>query len=467
MRLLLLLSALTCIPSWAQIPLTLGPVSNLEMEKLSNGAVDLTISGANPHAWTSVVPDSFDPGKHTILTFDYFSPSGISAFSVRYRQNDDSMVLAATQPLPLAETWQPAVFDLSDASPALTPPHERSRFHFALKYKPRTGLQIRNIHLREPSKKELLALRNREKNRERKEADAQAILNYFRAEHAGHIDQVLVGKERILISGSHPGPARLRELRPPHPSHVTGLKEGLLGQEISEDFRIEVPRFVPPHDRDRAFSRWRLESVDGEIASTARWGTIEKSVARNLPKLTSAHQKGLGGIPLIASPDHEIFDLGISHATVNFVVDALLSDRKRPGNETILFEGKPYYLNRKFLQQRELTVSNLCQQGVLVTAILLVGNSESSTLTHPEAEARGTFAMPNLKTEAGADLYRAALHVIANHFHQKGKRIINWVIHNEVDQAGTWTNMGDQPLARYLETYHRSARLVYQTMRLR
>src|SRR5690606_28993610 len=36
-----------------------------------------------------------------------------------------------------------------------------------------------------------------------------------------------------------------------------------------------------------------------------------------------------------------------------------------------------------------------------------------------------------------------------------------------IDQAGVWTNMGEQPLPRYLETYMRSARLVYHTARLR
>ena len=88
-------------------------------------------------------------------------------------------------------------------------------------------------------------------------------------------------------------------------------------------------------------------------------------------------------------------------------------------------------------------------------------------MTHPEAEPRGTFAMPNLASEQGAKLYRAALDFLTNRYATKERRITNWVIHNEVDQAGTWTNMGDQPLGRYLETYMRSARLVYHAARLR
>jgi hypothetical protein len=44
--------------------------------------------------------------------------------------------------------------------------------------------------------------------------------------------------------------------------------------------------------------------------------------------------------------------------------------------------------------------------------------------------------------------------------------VSNWILHNEIDQAATWTNMGAQPLARYLETYARSARLTHHTARL-
>lgn len=464
---ILFLTLLICSSSvLAEIPLQMGPVSQLEMKKLPNGAVDLSITGVNPHFWTSVVPESFDPEKDTILTFDYFSPSGISAFSVRYRQNDESMVLAATSPIPLAETWQPIAFDLSEAEPALTPPDDKSRFHFALKYKPNTGLQIRNIRLREPNEKERIAVQERERIAAEKEADARAVLEYFRSDYPGQIDEVVVGKENITVRGFHEGLIELRELREVHPSHVTDVPEATIRKGLIGNFEIEIPRFAAPNKRDRAFSRWRLETAGGEIASLARWGTIGEGVAKDLPELKSNHQKGLGGIPLITSPDHEIFELGIGHATVNFVVDALLSDKPRPGNEKIMFEGRPYYMNRKFLREREMTVSNLCSQNVIVTAILLVGNHGNSIMAHPEAEARGTYAMPNLKNGEGADLYRAALHVIGNHFNQPEKRIVNWVIHNEVDQAGTWTNMGEQPLARYLETYHRSARLVYQTMRL-
>ena len=450
-----------------EIPLSLGPFGKFDVERKPDGVVYLQVNGPGAHFWSSVIPGKFDPETSTILEFEYFSPSGIKSLSVRYRQPGGEMLLADSQPVPLAESWQPIAFDLSKAEVPLEKPDDQSRFHFSLKYKPDTALQIRNLRLRPPTEAEKMKSEERERIVAEKEADAAAILAYFRGDFGGRIDKVTVKKEAIVVKGFHPEPVQLRELRPPHPSHVQSLPEGPVRKNLSGDFEITLPRFAAPDRRDRLHSRWRLETEDGEISSEARWGEIDTGLAKKLPKLEAESQKGLGGIPRITSDDHEIFELGIRHATVNIVLNALLSDRPRQGFDKITFEGVPFYLNRRFLQQHETTVRHLCEQGILVSAILLVGNQEDSSLTHPEAEPRGTFAMPNLKTERGTQYYRAALQVLGNHFTQPGKRFVNWIIHNEIDQAGTWTNMGDQPMARYLETYHRSARLVYQTMRVR
>lgn len=451
----------------SEITLSIGPAGNFEVERLPSGVVDLEVAGPGAHFWSSVVTADFEPGTHSILEFECFSPSGIKSLSVRYRQPGGEMILAASQPVPLAESWQPVSFDLSSSKIPLRSPDEKSRFHFALKHQPGAAFQIRNLRLREPNEEERMKGEEHERIAAQRELDAKEILAYYRGEYASRIHEVLVGKETVLIRGYQEGEGLLRELRSVHPSHAHSIPEEPVRKDLSGEFEVTVPRFVSAQRRDRLHSRWRLETADGGIASVARWGRVETGVAKNLPKLEAKSQKGLGGIPLITSDEHEIFELGIKHATINVVLNALLSDRPRPGMEKIVFEGTSYFLNRRFLQQREATVRHLCNQGIIVTAILLIGNQAESALTHPEAEPRGIFAMPNLKTEDGAKYYRAALYVLGNHFTQPGKRIANWVIHNEIDQGGTWTNMGDQPMARYLETYHRSARLVYQAMRVR
>ena len=71
--------------------------------------------------------------------------------------------------------------------------------------------------------------------------------------------------------------------------------------------------------------------------------------------------------------------------------------------------------------------------------------------------------MPNLMNDVSAHHYRAMMQFLTERYSEPNLRIANWVMHNEVDQAVTWTNMGDQSLARHLESYHRSSRIVYHT----
>ncbi len=193
---------------------------------------------------------------------------------------------------------------------------------------------------------------------------------------------------------------------------------------------------------------------------------LPDGVSKKLGRIANTSQKGLGGIPEIADPDHEIFELGLSHATINVVLNALISDRPRPNFEKVLFEGEAV-LSEPWFFCRDGSAPFSCsgKNGITVTGILLVSNQRNSPMVHPESESRGKFVMPNLREPRGTAQYLTALRVLGNHFTQPGYRISNWVVHNEFDQAGTWTNMGDQPVDRYLESYSRSARLIYSTMR--
>ena len=464
---LALLSSWPLIGFANPIPLPLGPFRGVEQKRLENGEREIQVTGPAPHFWSAPVPEAFDPDVHTVLAFEYFSTTGVKGVSIRFQLPDATMSFAATADIPLSETWQPFAIDLSGASPALTRGKAKQRFHFALRHQPGSEIRLRKVVLRSPTAEEIRVREGQEEARRKKETDAAAIRSYLASQQDSEIREIVVGKEVVTIVGRASEPALLRELRPVHASHQV-IPDPPIARELSGDFRIEVPRFLPPHQRDRALSRWRLERAEGGSLSASRWADrVESDVTRKLERLESASQKGLGGLPDLASPDHEIFELGIHHGTINVVLNALLSNKPRKGWEKLTIEGKPYWLNRNFLDRRMKTVRQLREQGIIVSAILLVANQSESALVHPEAESRGKFAMPNLRTPQGAGYYRAILHVLANHFTMPATRVSNWIVHNEIDQAGTWTNMGDQPQEVYLETYHRSARLVYHTMRLR
>lgn len=450
----------------AEVPLGLGPFRGVEVKPVGEGIRELTVTEPSAHFWSAPVPLDFDPDTHTVLSFEYFSPSGLRSLSLKYRQTDGSMTQSDAKELPLAETWQPFAFDISQGNPAPPKGDPKMRFHFAMNGKMGDSLQIRKVRVRKPTEEESRLKATAVAREKAKSDDADAYLQYLRDWYPNEITSVVIEEEWIRIKGKTEEAVSLVELRVNDASHLASSKAPLaLG--LKGGFETLVKRISPDGKVDRALSRFRLDKPNGQPASLCRWADkVAPDIARELPELKATHQKGLGGMPHIGAPDHEIFDLGISHATINVVLDSFVSDQKRPGLTPFPFEGETYFINSKFLAGKVNTVKRLREKDILVTCILLVGNRKGETLTHPEAETRGTFAMPDLVTEKGAQLYRAAIHYLADTFSTPGQRVSNWVIHNEIDQAGTWTNMGDQPLARYLETYMRSMRTVYETTRL-
>lgn len=462
--------------AWAEVPLVFGPHRDLTAAHRPEGVIELTLGAGNPHFWTGVVPGSFDAAKHHVFELEYFAPTGWDSAVLRFRTEQGEMVVAQMQAVPLAETWQPLAFDLSHVRETPGAGRPDMRFHLTLQGKPDTVLQIRNMRVRPFTPEEQVGHDQRERILAERKADAESILEELRAEWPATIDTVHLGANEITLIGRTATPAALHGFGPEYASHRAPKDDPVLTEIPPGEFRRHVPRIDAASGRDRAVWRWRLIDSNGRWISAARWPTVEgPAVGRKLPPLEADHPKGLGGIPLIDRPDHEIFELGIRHATINIVLNALLRDSPAPGCKPWKFEGRTYYVHQDFLHGKDVTLRHLNERGVRVSAILLVGNHRHADgrphtpMTHPEAEMRGTFAMPNLTSQDSTRLYTAAVHLLAERYTRTDGahgRIQNWILHNEVDQAGTWTNMGDQPLARYLETYMRSARIVYHTARI-
>ncbi len=447
------------------VPLRTGPHRDLTITPLADGKSGIAVSGVVPHFWTAPVDAAFDPDKHTVIAFEYFSSSGMESVHLRYRQTDGSMTYAGEAPLPIAETWQPFAIDFSEIRPVAPKGDPLFRFHLAFAYQPGGSLQMRNFVVRAPTPVEIDARARRDDTRQQREADGAAILSHLRGGEAGEIARVEIGPTTVRVSGKAGEVLALGELLIHEAAHLPCARPPVV-EDLKGEFSIEFPRFVA--ERDRALSRWRLEGSGGYPASRARWfDTIAPGVASDLPKLTAPHQKGLGGIPVIPKPDHVLFELGIRHATINLVLSPMISESAKPGFARFTVDGRDWFANEPMLHQLETTVRHLNAKEVLVSGILLVPNHAGKAMTHPEAGLRGIYAMPNLAEAGGAAHYRAAIQLLSERFTRPGCRIVNWILHNEIDQAGVWTNMGDQPLARYLESYLRSMRIVHHTMRLR
>ncbi|NNC88364.1 MAG: hypothetical protein HKN82_07900 [Akkermansiaceae bacterium] len=298
-----------------------------------------------------------------------------------------------------------------------------------------------------------------------KVAEAGAMLKILDTPHPTPITKVAVRKDTILVSGGTPGGAVLHELLPHEPFGAIGEPAAVTRTSIRDEFfDRSLPRFV--NGRDRLYSRWVI-CHDGQRASQEAWATDLSAVdARKPPRLTSKTKKGLGGLD---TPRHleDLVALGVGHATVNIQLTALLHPEARPGTFPCLFEGTKYHLNRNIIARYDETIGFLSKHDIIVSAIILATpprNGQRHLLTHPEATEEATLAMPNLATPDGAKAFRAAIDFLAERYNRPDPnhgRITNWIAFNEVDQAWTWTNMGEQPMPRLLETYHRAMRLIH------
>lgn len=459
-----------------ELPLEPGPHRDLTIRKINGKVWEIVLSDGNPHFWTGVLPETYDPARHSVLALEYFAPSGLDSVVLRYRATGGNMEVAEVTQVPLAETWQPLAFDLSRVESKPAAGHPEMRFHFALNGAPKSVVQFRKVRLRRPTPEELARTADQDKVIARRETEAATILADLRRTYAGKISEVRIHADVITIKGASPKACHLVGVPPESTSFQADPRIKALDVRPDHEgaFEVTVPR-IGSDKRDRAVWRWRLADENSQWLTAASWPTAyDNEVQRKLPRLTAPHQKGIG-VPPIQNADHELFTLGLRHATINVVLHAFLRESPAKGWTPWEFEGHTYYMNEGQFKQHDTTLRLLNKNGILVSAILLVGNHRHadgrphSLLTHPEAEARGIYSIPNLTTEQAARFYRAALHHLAERWSREdgaNGRVINWIMHNEIDQGATWTNMGAQPLPRYLETYYRSARIMHHTARL-
>ena len=101
--------------------------------------------------------------------------------------------------------------------------------------------------------------------------------------------------------------------------------------------------------------------------------------------------------------------------------------------------------------------------GTVISAIILC--QTNSQYKDPENDG-GYYTMPNITTAEAFNMYAAALEYMAKRYSSNDiGRISHWIMHNEVDSNSEWTNMGSQPMMRFLDRYVKSMRICYNIVR--
>jgi arylsulfatase A-like enzyme len=248
-----------------------------------------------------------------------------------------------------------------------------------------------------------------------------------------------------------------------------------VASDSDERLAIEVPRFVKREhgEYDLLTSRWQLYRLNGDVyhpVSFARYSDDIVCRSPDLPQAIPRSKKGLGGWSSKREKlKDELDELGIASVTVNVMISHLVSTTPKANHTPFTWQGKKYYANEQGLAQYDATFQEAAKRGIVVSAILLVVNPHKSPnadyklLAHPECEEKAEYAMPNVGSADGLELYGAILNLMAERWSRTDGvhgRVHHWIMHNEVDVGRVWTNAGEMTDIEYMDLYVRSMRLM-------
>lgn len=291
---------------------------------------------------------------------------------------------------------------------------------------------------------------------------AANIKDYLAKDYPSKVTNVQVTSDKVIIKGNCGGSGTylLAEITPWQ--DVTELEKYPYTQDLSGGgFTVTVDRIVPNREGiryDKVFSKWAVVKVDGDrqtLDSHARYA--DDVVPKKSPEAVPLRNKkgfGAGDIDLYFSDCKE---MNVGSITMNVV----LNDYIKGEGSGYSYGGQNYSLGA-FKDYVDRITRRAGEMDLVVSAIILC--QTNSIFKDPENKG-GNYTMPNLTTAKAFNLYAAALEHMASTHCTPGNRISHWIMHNEVDFANEWTNMGDQPMMRYLDRYIKSMRICYNIAR--
>lgn len=336
---------------------------------------------------------------------------------------------------------------------------------------PDNTIQMRNICLRMMNDEEKQEEEEENNEADNKEKYEQGIKDYLNQEYDCHVTDVVVGEDMISIQGNYTGEGTffLGEI-PPFVDmfNVEKVENKTLLSTCS--FNVQLDRYVTigDYEYDRLLSKWAIYKEGAskdEIVSHARYANVDKlHVKQTVEAIPLKSKKGLGGLINHGFLASDLDALGIASATINIPISHFMHLSQQEGDIAYPYGGRTYYFNEGYMKSSfDAVLEQTSKHGISVAGILLVPptGDTGTLLKHPDFNGIAPYTMPNMTTIESTNCYAAALDFLAKRYSAPNMRIAHWIIHNEVDGGSHWTNMGDKPIATFMDTYLRSMRMCY------
>lgn len=460
------------------IQLTSNQSRDLEIKETGNGTYEIKSKGKDPFLFTKPFEKTL-PKENTVLSFEYFSPRALNEFQLFFGPPIDEIHSVKSE-LGVREGWTTYSLDVKQHISNWGKKGDILRFDFGTS--PRYQIQIRNIRFRKPNPEELERAANYERKKKEENDYKQLLIKHMNQKFASSINTVVVEKNSISIKGKvAKGLKNVFVAEVPIYQDLLKLKtfEKLVPVPANKtEFTVTTERFVPvgDHQSDRLLSKWVLvEKTNGafKLLSQARYADTVAAV-NDLPKEKPTGKKGIGGF----SANQFISDLdslGITSITVNMWITQMM--RSKPSDNTISFDygGKTYYADRGWVEHQDKTLLEASKRNIIASSIILIDKAVNcpdkeigKIFEHPDCDPSGIYSMANMTSEKGVEYYAAAIDFLAQRYSRPDKkygRLHSWIIHNEVDAGWVWTNMGEKDSLNFMDTYHKSMRLVHNIAR--
>ena len=461
-----LMSLLVAIPfaSRANTSLTLDSSTKVDLTYGSNAQyAEITTTGTDPHICSMAIPADM-VFKDCRLEFDYQASEDIDDLQLFFRDPEsEARSLHVRGAMPKTTEWRHFSLNIAPQRQSFDWGKAGSKLRMDFGNRSGVNIKIRNLGIYGHT---VMSSADRA-------SFARGVERYLAADYAAKVTYVEVGKDNITIRGTTAASGcKLIGVRMDGDvTRMTGYADAASNLPVG-DFEVTVPRYVQVcgYNYDQLLSRWAITDANHNLLSHARYADKVYEIRHAAPGILKT-KKGIGGIGDAICAD--IDPLGLGSATFNILVNTMMGCQQGSGcTEPYVYNGKTYYVNAGVVAGFDNTLKTCEEKGVVVAAIILVhpngGEQDyASSMAHPEYSGKAPYAMPDMGSIHGVEAYAATIDYLANRYSQTGNgRIHHWILHNEVDQNLSWTDMGaDQPLLRYVDTYEKSMRLVSNIVR--
>lgn len=462
--------------TFATLPLRLSPerTHDLDIKILSEGHYQITTTGKDPFLYTEPFPESANPRKLPVLSFETFALKAIDSFQIfLLPPTSERQSLDAGQ-INSSEGWVPFSIDLSKSE------HWRKgKRQFRLDFGRRAGItfQLRSLQLRPFSPSELNERRDKAEKAEFQRKKENWWDAYLKANFLNRVQKVVSNRETITLDHEASEPLLLAEIKPWQSLQSIRTQHDLLWYTpITKGENQTVVKRFPNNQKtssDRLHSRWVLFRKNGnalQLASHASYCTDQSEAA--LKAIPVPEPKTKKGLPITWRPGamNQLDELGIGHGTINIDICNLV----RVGNGrpflTHQYLGRSFRINKAAVDHLSQSLRFAAERNYLMGAIILVGRNPppelKPLLLHPDYLPNGIYSMANLTTPESCLYYGMIIDFLASHFSSKENGFLHyWIIHNEVDAAWVWTNCGQCGPRSMMDSYVKSMRMVFQAVR--